>query len=327
MQRREFITLLGGTAATWPLAARAQQPTMPVIGFLSSASPATWASFVTGFREGLSESGYVEGRNVAIEYRWAENHYDRLPGMAADLVRRQVAVIVASGGPVSARAAKAATSTIPIVFTASSDPIKLGLVASLNRPGGNVTGWGGFVTELEPKRLELLRALVPTARAIGVFVNSSRTDAEAQSRYVEDAARALGLQVVILGISRDRDIEPAFASLAGRGIQALLIGADPIFVIWRDQFIALAARHAIPAMYTLREYVAAGGLASYGTSIAEGYHQAGIYAGRILKGAKPADLPVVQPTKFEFVINLKTAKTLGLTVPPTLLTAADEVIE
>jgi ABC-type uncharacterized transport system substrate-binding protein len=222
---------------------------------------------------------------------------------------------------------KAATSTIPIVFTASSDPIKLGLVASLNRPGGNVTGWGGFVTELEPKRLELLRALVPTARAIGVFVNPSRTDAEAQSRYVEDAARALGLQVVILGISSERDIETAFASLAGRGIQGLLIGADPIFVIWRDQFITLAARHAIPAVYTLREYVAAGGLASYGTSIAEGYHQAGIYAGRILKGAKPADLPVVQPTKFEFAINFKTAKALGLTVPPTLLTAADEVIE
>jgi putative ABC transport system substrate-binding protein len=326
MRRRDFIALAGSAAAAWPLAARAQQP-MPVIGFLGSASAAPNADSVAAFRQGLGEGGYVEGRNVVIEYRWAENLYDRLPALAAELVRRPVAVIVASGGPVAAQAAKAATSTIPIVFTASSDPIKLGLVASLSRPGGNMTGSAMLTAELDAKRLELLRELVPTARVIGALVNPGRTDAEAQSRDAQEAGRALGLQVIILSASSERNIDTAFASLAGQGIGALLVGADPFFHSRRVQLVALAARHAVPAMYMSRDFAAAGGLMSYGASIADGYRQAGIYAGQILKGAKPADLPIVQPTKFEFMINLKTAKALGLDVPPMLLARADEVIE
>jgi putative tryptophan/tyrosine transport system substrate-binding protein len=327
MRRRDFMKIIGGAAAAWPRAVRAQQATIPVIGFLGSSSAAPNAHFVAAFHQGLDASGYVEGRNVAIEYRWADNQYDRLRALAAELVRLQVAVIVASGGPVTPTAAKDATSTIPIVFTASSDPVKLGLVASLNRPGGNLTGSGIFTIELDPKRLELLRELVPTARVIGVLINPGRTDAETQARSVQEAGRILGLQVIILRTSNERDIDTAFTRLARQRIGALLIGADPVFLNWRDQLLLLAARRAVPVIANVREITEAGGLASYGPSIADGYRQAGIYTGQILKGAKPRDLPVVQPTKFELVINLKTAKALGLTVPPTLLAIADEVIE
>ena len=327
IKRREFITLIGGAAAAWPLTAWAQQAAMPVIGFLSSTSAVPFAPFLAAFHQGLGESGYAEGRNVAIEYRWADNQYERLPALAAELTRQQVSVIVASGGPVTAMVAKAATSTIPIVFTATSDPVKLGLVASLNRPGGNVTGWGGFTAELEPKRLELLRELVPNARVIGALINPGRTDAEGQSRDVQAAGRTLGLKVIILPASSGPDIDTAFASLAGQGIAALLISSDPFFVARREQLVALAARHAVPAVYVNRQFPADGGLASYGNNVAEGYRQAGIYAARILKGEKPADLPVVRATKYELVINLKTAKALGLEVPASLLARADEVIE
>jgi putative ABC transport system substrate-binding protein len=326
MRRREFITLVGGAVA-WPLAARAQQPAMPVVGFLGSASPAPIAHFLAAFRQGLRESGYLEGSNVAIEYRWAENQYGRLPGLAAELVQRQVAVIVTSGGPVPAVAAKAATSTIPIVFSASSDPVKLGLVSSLNRPAGNVTGSGMLTSELEPKRLELVLELVPKARVIGALINPDRTDADVQSRALQDAAHALGLTAIVLRANNERDFEPAFATLIQEKVGALVVGADPFFNDRREQIVAQATRHALPAIYMTREFVAVGGLASYGTSIADGYRQAGIYTGQILKGAKPADLPVVQPTKFDLAINLKTAKALGIDVPPTLLARADEVIE
>ena len=326
-RRREFITLLGGAAAVWPLAARAQQPAMPVIGFLGSASAEPSAGFLAMFRSGLEETGYVEGQNVTIEYRWAENQYDRLPGLAADLVRRRVSVIVASGGPVTPTAAKAATSTIPIVFTATSDPVKLGLVASLSRPDGNVTGTSAFTVELDAKRMEVLREIVPAARVIGAFVNPTRTDADAQSRAVEDAARALSWEVRILNAESEADIDAAFASVLEQKISALVVGADPFFNNHRVKIVRLAERHALPAIYMNREFVTVGGLASYGTNIGIGYRQAGIYAGQILKGARPADLPVVQPTKYELIINLKTAQALGLDMPPTLLARADEVIE
>ncbi len=326
LERREFITMLGGAAA-WPLVARAQQPTMPVIGFLGSASAEPSAGFLAMFRSGLEETGYVEGQNVTIEYRWAENQYDRLPGLAADLVRRRVSVIVASGGPVTPTAAKAATSTIPIVFTATSDPVKLGLVASLSRPDGNVTGTSAFTVELDAKRMEVLREMVPAARVIGAFVNPTRTDADAQSRAVEDAARALSWEVRILNAESEADIDAAFASVLEQKISALVVGADPFFNNHRVKIVRLAERHALPAIYMNREFVTVGGLASYGTDIGIGYRQAGIYAGQILKGARPADLPVVQPTKYELIINLKTAQALGLDIPPTLLARADEVIE
>jgi putative ABC transport system substrate-binding protein len=275
----------------------------------------------------LGDGGYVEGRNIAVEYRWADNQYDRLPALAAELMRRPVAVIVASGGPVTAIAAKAATSTIPIVFTATSDPIKLGLVKSFARPGGNLTGSAMLTTELDAKRLELLRELVPASRVVGALVNSGRSDVEQQSRDVQQAGRQLGLQVIVLRASSEHDIDAAFGGLAGQGITALLVGADPFFVNRRQQLVALAARYAVPAIYMSHEIVAAGGLASYGASITEGYRQAGIYVGQILKGANPADLPVVQPTKLELVINLKTAKALKLDVPLILQQRADEVIE
>jgi putative ABC transport system substrate-binding protein len=327
MQRRKFITLIGGAAAAWPLAARAQQTVLPVVGFLNSASPQPWEKYVAGFRAGLKEAGYVDGQNVTIEFRWAEGRYDRLPGMAADLVRRKVAVLVATGGAPSVVAAKAATSTIPIVFTSGSDPVRSGFVTSLNRPGGNTTGVNFFVFVLEGKRLGLLRALIPGVQLIAVLLNPNRPDHANQVREVQEAARAIGQQIHILLASSESAINAAFATATQLHAGALLVGTDAFFNSQRDKIVALAARHSIPTVYEQRDFALAGGLMSYGTNLANGYRQAGAYVGRILKGEKPGDLPVVQSTKFEFVINLKTAKALGLTVPEGLLNAADEVIE
>jgi len=323
MKRREFIVLLGGAAAAWPLVARAQQPAMPVIGFVSSRSPGESASVVAGFRQGLKEVGYAEGRNVHIAFRWAEGRYDRLPALAAELVEIQVAVILAAGGSQTGLAAKAATSTIPIV-NIGSDPDRVGLVASLNRPGGNVTGVSLLSWPVTPKRLELLRELVPTATIIGVLVNPNAANTEIESREIQTAARTVGQQIRVLSATTEREIDAAFAAVTQHGIGALVIGADAFFDSRRDLAVALAAQYAVPTIYG---FAAPGGLISYGASIPEGYRQAGIYVGRILKGEKPADLPILQPTKFELVINLKTAKALGLTVPPTLVAIADEVIE
>jgi ABC-type uncharacterized transport system substrate-binding protein len=324
-KRREFITLLGGAAAAWPFLARAQQPAMPVVGFLHTASPAGYAPFVAEFLQGLKEIGYVEGKNVTVDYRWADGHSDRLPSMADDLVRRQVAVIV--GSTSAALAAKAATDKIPIVFISGSEPVSAGLVASLNRPGGNVTGVSFIVSELIPKRLELLREFVPKAATAGALVNPNYPASDLQVQELQDAAAATGLQIRIVTAGTEREIDAAFASLAQQGTDMLLVANDPFFMSRRNQIIALAARHALAASYAGREYVNAGGLVSYGPSLTDIYRLAGIYAGKVLNGTKPADLPVQQPTKFDFAVNLKTAKALGLDVPAKLLALADEVIE
>jgi putative ABC transport system substrate-binding protein len=322
--RREFISLLGG-AAVWPLAARAQQAS-PLIGFLNGASPEGYAPYVTAFRQGLKEAGYVEGQNVTIEYRWAEGQYDRLPALAADLVRRNVTVIAATTTP-AAQAAKALTSTVPIVFTTGDDPIKLGLVASFNRPGGNATGVSHLIGELGSKRLGLLRELLPGITVITTLLNPNFPGAERQLRDAEAAAGALGLQLIVLRASTEREIDAAFATMAQQGASALVVGGDPSFVARREQIVALAARHAIPTIYPVRDFAVAGGLMSYGTDFADAYRQAGVYTGRIVRGEKPADLPVQRSTKFELVINLKTARTLGVTIPAGVFSIADEVIE
>ena len=329
MRRREFITMLGGAAA-WPLAARAEQAArspVPVIGFLSSRAPNTEAHLVAAFLRGLRDQGYVEGQNVALEYSWAEGRYEQLPALAADLVRRQVSVLVTAGGAQAAQAAKAATASIPIVFTTGDDPVKLGLVASLNQPGGNATGVAVFVVSLLPKRLQLLRELIPTAATIGLLMNPAGPTADRQLVEVQGAARALGVRLAVVNSSTAAEIDQAFSVLAQQRPDALMLSADPFFQVRRDQLVELAARHAIPAMYEWREFVDAGGLISYSSHRSDNMHQMGVYAGRILRGAKPLELPVVQAVKFELVINLKTAKALGLEVPATLLARADEVIE
>ena len=325
MSRRDFFALVSGAAVAWPLAARAQQPTMPVVGFLDGQS--FDLHLMMAFRQALKDAGYVEGRNVAIYFRSADGQTDRLVTLAGDIVGRRVAVIVTTGGGAAALAAYAATTTIPIVFVTGVDPVTSGLVMSLNRPGRNATGVYIFQQVLEGKRLGLLRGLVPAAALIVVLLNPTNANFQTQLRGVQDAARDLGQQVSILSASTEREIEVAFASVTQSGARALLVGSDPFFSSERDQVVALAARRAIPAIYEGREFAMSGGLASYGTSLADAYRQAGIYASRILGGEKPADLPIVQPTKFEFVINLKTAKALGLDVPPGLSASADEIIE
>jgi putative tryptophan/tyrosine transport system substrate-binding protein len=325
MRRREFITVVGGAAAGWPLAARAQQSAMPVVGFLHSESPDPVRGQVAAFQRALNEFGYTEGQNVAIEYRWAEGQFDTVPALLADLVRRQVAVIVAGGGTVMA--AKAAGVTIPTIFTTGGDPVQQGLVASLSRPGGNMTGVSFFVIAMGPKQLEMLLGAVPTAMLIGFLSNPGYPYAAAQIDELDAAVRAVGRKMVVQPITNEAEIAPAFAALSKRGVDALIVGGDPFFFLWREQVVALAAHHALPACYGWREFAMAGGLMSYGADLTEAYHQVGVYAARILKGAKTADLPVVQAERVKLVLNLKTAKTLGLTFPLTLLGRADEVIE
>jgi putative ABC transport system substrate-binding protein len=325
MRRREFIVGLAGAAA-WPLVVRAQQSPPPVIGFLVAARPETYAPIVAAVRQGLSEAGYVEGRNLAIEYRWGEDDYDRLPALAADLVRRQVAVIIAFGPP-PAKAAKAATAIIPIVFATGGDPVKDGLVASISRPGGNATGVTSLTPALGAKRLELMHELVPKATAIGMLVNPNNPISKSQFQDLQETAHAIGQQFIVLNASTEHDLDMAFSTLLERGCGGLVVSGDPFFTAQRERIVALAARHAVPTIYQWREFAIAGGLVSYGPSLTDAYRRAGVYAGRILKGDKPADLPVGQPTRFEMVLNLKTAKTLGLEVPTSILLRADEVIE
>jgi len=324
--RRQFITLLGGAAAAWPLAARAQQA-VPVVGVLSSQSAALLGGRIAALKNGLKETGYIVDQNVQMEFLWADDQYDRLPAMVAEFVRRQVAVIVAAGGNVSAVAAKAATTTIPVVFPIVTDPVKGGLVASINRPGGNMTGIAALTIELDPKRLEILCDLVPTARVIGALIDGNRPEADDQTRSLQAAARIVGRQLTITRIASEREFDAAIESLVAQKADALVIGASPLFNSRGDRLIALAGGHALPTIYQFSESVASGGLISYGASAVDSYRQAGVYVGRILKGERPADLPVLQPVKFELAINLKTAKALGLTVPPSLLAVADEVIE
>jgi putative tryptophan/tyrosine transport system substrate-binding protein len=328
VKRREFITLFG-SAATWPISARAQQAAMPVIGLLSGQSPDTSNHLITAFRQGLSETGFVEGQNVTIEYRWALGQPDRLPALSADLVHRKVAVIAATagGGTAASLAAKAATSTIPIVFTSGVDPVKIGLVSSLNRPGGNVTGIAFLTLALEAKRLGLLHELIPTATEVAVLLNPTFPDVAEQLREVEEAARMIGQRITVLNASNVGEIKSAFERFNQTRPSAILVGADPFFISRREQLVGLAANHSLPAVYEDRDFTIAGGLMSYGASFPDSVRQVGLYTGRILKGEKTADLPVVQPTKFELVINLKTAKALGLDVPPMLLARADDVIE
>ncbi len=327
MRRREFITFLGGAAATWPLAARAQQSAVPVIGYMDTASASTTAHLVEAFRRGLSAAGYDEDRNVAIEYRWSDGDYDKLPDLAAELVRRQVAVIATINTP-TVLAAKAATQTIPIIFGVGVDPIKFGLVASLNRPGGNLTGVTQLNIEMEAKRVQVLHELIPAATSIALLINpTSPAYSEAATETAQSAARVLGMRLLVVNASTPSGIEAAFVTLTEERIRLLLVSGDSFLVAQRDQLVALAARHAVPALYHRREFTAIGGLISYGPSLPEVYYQVGDYTRRILKGAKPADLPVQQSTKFELVINLKTAKALGLNIPQTLLATVDEVIE
>jgi putative tryptophan/tyrosine transport system substrate-binding protein len=325
MRRRDFITLLG-CAGAWPRTVGAQQQPMPVVGFLNASSPGPLRQQITAFLGGLKESGYVEGQNVAVEYRWAEGQYDRLPALVADLVRQQVTVIVSGGGAPAALAAKAATTTIPIVFSAGADPIRLGLVASLNRPGGNITGVYQFTSGLEAKRLGLLHEMVPKATSVAVLINPNFADAENQLRDVQEAAARLGVQLVVVRANAESEFDAAFSTLVRQGAGALLVSGSPFFNGRREQLVVLAARHAVPAIFEWRDFAAAGGLMSYGTSLADAYRQVGVYAGQILRGAKPGDLPVVQSTKFELAINLNTAKALGIEVPPTLSARADEII-
>jgi putative ABC transport system substrate-binding protein len=327
VRRREFIKLLGSTVAAWPNAARAQQPAMPVIGFLHSASASTFAEHIPAFYKGLSDAGYVDGQNVTLEYRWAEGHNETLPALAADMVRRRVAVIVTPISTPATLAAKAATSTIPIVFVIGADPVKLGLVASLNRPGGNATGVSYLTSALGAKRLELVHQMVPAAKSVAVLMNPGNPTSGPLMRDVQAGAQVLGLQIQVTTVTNGDDLESVFAHLAQQRPGALIMSADPRFTARAAQIAALAARHALPVIYTTREFAEAGGLMSWGTSLTEQYRLAGTYAGKILKGAKPADLPVLQPDKYELTINLKTAKALGLDVPAQLLALADEVIE
>ena len=327
VRRREFIGLIGGAAASLPFATRAQEPAMPAVGFLHAASASYFSQYVDALRKGFAEAGYVEGQNLAVEYRWAEGHYDRLTSLAADLVERQVAVILAMGGTDPARAAKAATSTIPIVFVSAADPVKTGLVASLNRPGGNVTGVSLIASTLDEKKVGLLHELVPRASLLAGFINPNYPGAKEQAAEVQESASHLGVKATALTAATDEEIDVAFASAGRQGVGAMLVSNDPFFNSRSERFVAQAARYSIPVIFSQREFVRGGGLISYGPDFSDGYRNGAVYVGKILKGAKPAELPVMQPTKFELVINLKTAKTLGLVVPATLLATADEVIE
>lgn len=327
MKRREFIALLGSSAVAWPLAAHAQQPTMPVVGYLNAGAADTNPAFLVAFRQGLAETGFVDGQNVTIELRWADNHFDRLPALASDLVRRHVTIIAATGGPLAALAAKAATTTIPIVFTSGADPVAAGLVASLSRPGGNITGMSLFYAELGEKRLQLLRDLMPKTDLIAFLVNPKYAEGQAQLKDVPAAAGRLRQQLNVLNVTNLNEVEAAFASLGAHMPDGLLVGSDPFFSSVRDQIIKFASDHKLPAMYYDRAFVDLGGLMSYATDVKEMYRQAGIYTARILKGEKPADLPVIQPSKFEFAINLKTAKAQNIEVPAQIQQLADVIVE